>query len=159
MPEAQKAPQAPSGAPGQSGDPIRNYTWKILIDGQQSGDFILCSGLEITVDTIDYYEGGSPHARKIPGRTHYAPIKLERGLTQSRELWDWAQESVKQGPQGPHRKNVSIVMVGPNGADHLLQWNLHDAWPSGWAAKPLDAANSQIAVFSLELSFDYVEQD
>jgi phage tail-like protein len=160
MPDAQNTPQAPAGAqPGQAVDPIRNYNWKILIGGQQVADFVRCSWLEIVVDTIDYCEGGSPYPRKIPGRTHYPPITLEYGLTQSKVLWDWMQESVKQGPQGPHRQDVSIVMFGPDGNEHLLQWNLHGAWPSRWHGRPLDASMSQIAIASLELSFDYAEQD
>jgi len=156
MAEAQKAPQSSSGQPV---DPIRNYSWKILIGGQQVGSFILCSGIDIAVDSIDYYEGGSPHARKIPGRVRYAPITLEYGLTQSRDFWDWSQKSVKQGSQGPDRKNVSIVLLGPDGNEHLLQWNLFNAWPSRLKAKPMDAALSQFLVVSLELTFDYAEQD
>jgi phage tail-like protein len=157
---AQKAPQSSMGAqPGQSVDPIRNYAWKILIGGQQVGSFILCSGIDIAVDSIDYYEGGSPHARRISGRVSYAPITLEYGLTPSRDIWDWMQKSVKQGPQGAERKNLSIVMLGPDGNEHLLQWNLYNAWPSRLKAKPMDAALSQFLVVSLELTFDYAEQD
>lgn len=157
---AQKTSQSSPGAqPGQVVDPIRNYAWKILIGGQEVGSFILCSGIDITVDSIDYYEGGSPHARKIPGRVYYAPITLEYGLTQSRRLWDWMDKSAKQGPQGADRQNVSIVLLGPDGNEHLLQWNLYNAWPSKLKAKPMDAALSQFLVVSLELTFDYAEQD
>jgi phage tail-like protein len=159
MPEA--APTA-SRTTGQRVDPIRNYTWKIFIDKQAVGDFVQCSGLDISVDSMDYYEGGSPYARKVAGRTHYAPITLEYGLTRDRSLWDWMQNSVKQNSgdqQGPVRKDVAIVMLSPDGSTELLRWNLFAAWPSRLRAKPLDAASSQYAVLVLELSFDYAEQD
>jgi phage tail-like protein len=159
MPEA-----AQNTTTGQSNDPLRSYNWKVLIGGQLVGSFIQCSGLDVVVDAIDYYEGGSPYARKIPGRAHYAPITLEYGLTTDTAMWDWMKASVAQkqlagpGQYGPDRKDVSIVMTNPDGSK-ILQWNLHQAWPSRWRGKPLDAASSQIAIVVLELSFDYADQD
>jgi phage tail-like protein len=156
-------PETANTATGQSKDPLRAYNWKINIGGQVVGSFIQCSGLDITVDSIDYYEGGSPHARKIPGRAHFAPIVLEQGLTTDTGMWDWMKASVAQkqlgapGQYGPERKDVSIVMTNPDGSP-ILRWDLHQAWPSRWRGKPLDAASSQVAIIVLELTFDYAEQ-
>ena len=42
---------------------------------------------------IEHREGGDPSTmRKSPGRTDFAPIVLERGVTQDREFEAWADK-------------------------------------------------------------------
>jgi phage tail-like protein len=58
------------------------------------------------------------------------------------------------------RRNVSIIMVGADGADATpgLQWNLAAAWPSEWRGAKLDALGREAAIESLTLVFDSMER-
>ena len=49
------------------------------------------SPLKRTTDVIFHREGGDANVeRKSPGKTHYAPITLERGVTHDPEFEAWA---------------------------------------------------------------------
>lgn len=152
-----------AAAPGKSQDFIRSYNWKVRIVGSNQGNagltdalFIKCSGLEICVDTVSYCEGGDPREHKFPGRVRYPPITLEKGLTWPNDLWSWMQTVVSQRPA---RKDVSILMLDSDGITDKLRWNLHGCWPCRWRAQPLDAGSSLIAIHSLELAYEYLDQD
>lgn len=155
---AQKAPQNQSSAtPGARVDPFRAYDWKVQIEGMTEGHFMQCSGLEISVDTISYSEGGDTVEHKMPGLVHYSSITLEKGLTASKELWDWMQTLISKPPL--QRKTVSILMLAPDGVTERLRWNLYCAFPKAWRAAPLNAASSMVAIQSLELAYERMDQD
>jgi phage tail-like protein len=63
-------------------DPLNNYNFKVEIDGIQVGGFSEASGLESTVEVVEYREGGLNNTvHKLPGKTTYSDIVLKRGTT------------------------------------------------------------------------------
>ena len=154
---ADKAPQAQSGAqPGTFMDPYRSYNFKLIIQGVTEGHFTNCSNIGITVDAIRYREGGVGQVvHRLPGQVEYADITLRYGLTVSTELWDWIMSAVKGKVQ---RKNVSIVMMDPDGATEVLRWDLVNAWPSAWRGAPLDTMSSQVALEELTLVYETLDR-
>jgi phage tail-like protein len=137
-------------------DPYRSYNFKLLIEGVTEGHFTECSGLGIEVEAIKYREGGNNQVvRRIPGRVEYADVVLRYGLTDSRDLWDWFNAAVEGSVE---RKNVSILMLGSDGATEVLRWNLLNAWPSAWRGAPLDAMSQEVAIESLTLVFESLER-
>src|SRR5262249_23043898 len=117
-------------------DPYRSYNFKLDM-GVAQGHFTECSGLEVEVHVLKYREAGQNQVvQNIPGRVDYGEITLRYGLTNSKELWEWFMTAVKGTVQ---YRNVSIVMLGPNGVDPVVTWNLTKAWPAKWRGAPLDA--------------------
>jgi phage tail-like protein len=161
MPEAaQKAPPAaPGSGPGSREDPLRNYLWEVQLGGIPAGQFIECKGLEVRVDSIAYWEGGDLVERKVPGRVSYSTITLEKGLTKATAsaLWDWMKSVVTNPPV--KRQTVMIRMLDTDGRTERLTWNLYEAWPCAWRAAPLNAASSTVAIQSLELAYERLDQD
>ena len=49
------------------------------------------SGLAAEAEVIEYREGADKlsSSRKLPGRVRYPNVTLRRGLTTSRDLWNW----------------------------------------------------------------------
>ena len=154
---AEKAPKGQSGAqPGVFIDPYRSYNFKLIIQGVTEGHFTHCSNIGITVDAIRYREGGVGQVvHRLPGQIEYADITLRYGLTVSTELWDWMMSAVKGRVQ---RKNVSIVMMDPDGATEVLRWDLVNAWPSAWRGAPLDTMSSQVALEELTLVYETLDR-
>ncbi|GHF45092.1 phage tail protein [Deinococcus metalli] len=137
-------------------DPYRSYNFKIVIQGVVEGHFTQCSGLGVRVGVIRYREGGNGQvARALPGRVEYADVELKYGLTQSRELWDWLM-TVVQGEVV--RRNVSILMLDPQGTQEVMRWNLVNAWPSQWRGAVLDAMSQEAALEYLTLVYDTLER-
>jgi phage tail-like protein len=137
-------------------DPYRSYNFKLVIQGITEGHFTECSGLNVRVQALAYREGGiSQVVHRLPGRVEYGDVVLRYGLTGSTGLWDWFLTAV-QGKVEP--RNVSIVMLGPDGVTEALRWNLVNAWPSEWRGAPLDALGREVAIESLTLVFETLER-
>lgn len=135
-------------------DPYRNYNFKLDINGVTEAHFTECSGLGIKVDVIEYREAGNRQAvRKLPGQVRYGEITLCYGLTDSKQLWDWL---MKAATGSVDRRNVSIIMLGPDGNDTTpgLQWNLVQAWPSEWRGAKLASLGQEVAIETLTLVYE-----
>lgn len=155
-----KAPEAPPPAgeagaqPGALVDPLRNYNFKLLIDGVTQAHFTSFTGLNLQVEVLNFREGGGGNVvRRLAGRPKPGDARLYYGLTSSPELWTWFQASVNGVPQ---RKNVSVLMLGMDGFTEVMRWNLNECWPSEWHGAPLDALGNQIAIESLVLVFEAI---
>jgi len=158
MPDA--APQAPksqTGAqPGVFNDPFCSYNFKVVIQGVTEGHFTQCSNIGMKIDAVAYREGGGgPVVHRIPAHGWYGDVTLRYGLTASRELWDWMMMAVKGKVQ---RKNISIVLMGPDGVTEVLRWDLVNAWPSSWRGAPLNALTSEVAVEELTLVYETLDR-
>jgi phage tail-like protein len=141
---------------GAPADPYRAYNFKLVIQGVTAGHFTECTSLGVKVEAISYREGGAGEiVRKVPGPVTYGDVTLRYGLTASRELWDWFTTVVRGSVQ---RRNVSILILGSDGATEMTRWDLVNAWPSEWRGAPLDAMNKEIAVESLTLVFESLDR-
>ena len=155
--EGQAAGQPDAG--GQSGswtDPYRGFNFKVEIQGVTEGHFAQCDGLGVEIDVISYREGGNNQVtHRIPGAVNYCGVRLRYGLTRSTELWDWLQKVVQGSVE---RRNVSVVMLEPDGSTEALRWNLINAWPSQWQGAALDAGGRELAIESMTLVFETLER-
>lgn len=137
-------------------DPYRAYNFKLLIEGVTEAHFTMCTGLGVAVEAIKYREAGNDQVvRRIPGRVEYADVTLSYGLTHSRDLWDWFLTAVTGSVE---RKNISILMLDPDGVTERMRWNLVDAWPREWRGAPLDALSQEVAIETLTLVFESMER-
>ena len=136
-------------ATGKRVDPYRGARFLVEIDGITQAGFQEVSGLDVTVDPVEYREGSDPaHTRKLPGLTKYGNVTLKRGLTDSDELWKWHQTVVEGNPE---RRNGSIILLDDKGAERL-RWNFFNAWPSKWTGPAFNATTAAIAIETLELT-------
>lgn len=160
MPEAaQKAPApTPGAAPGSREDPIRNYLWEIQLGGIPAGQFMQCSGLEVKVDPISYWEGGDLVERLVPGRVTHARVTLQKGITQSSSsaLWNWMKSVVTTPPV--QRQTVMLRLLDTNGVAEKMTWVLYEAWPCAFRVEPLDAASSTYAIHSMDIAYERLDQ-
>ena len=132
-------------------DPYRSFNFLVEIDGITEAGFQECSGLDITVDPVEYREGTDPpHMRKLTGLNKYSPVTLKRGITDSAALWDWHQTIATGRTQ---RRNVSIVLLN-EAREEKWRWNLRNAWPSKWTGPSFNASSNEVAVETLEICHD-----
>jgi phage tail-like protein len=142
---------------GARRDPFKNYSFLVEIDGIASSAFKSVSGLAAEAEVIEYREGSDPvsSSRKLPGRVRYPNVRLSRGLTTSRDLWDW-WETVVNGTV--ERRNVAITLLDDSRTP-VLRWLLRDAWVAKFEAPELDASANEVAIETLELSHERLELD
>lgn len=136
-------------------DPFKSYSFLVEIDGIASAAFKSVSGLGAEAEVIEYREGSDPvsSSRKLPGRVKYPNVTLKRGITASRDLWQW-WKTVADG--NVQRRNVAIVLLD-DARTPVLRWLLRNAWVAKIEASELEASKNEVAVESVELAHEGLE--
>lgn len=130
-------------------DPYLDYRYQVEVDSLLVAGFAEVSGLEREVDTEPYEEGGVNHfTHDLPTRVSTSNLTLERGLTDSVELWNWI-EGVARGTV--ERRNVRVFLQDATG-EEVWGWEAQDAYPVNWSGPDLAADGGAVAMESLELA-------
>jgi phage tail-like protein len=136
-------------------DPLRNFRFRVEIDGIQQAGFSEVTGFDATVDAIDYREGADPtHVRKLPGLTKYGNVTLKWGVTDSKALYEWHRQIVDGNIQ---RKNIAIVVLNEAGQD-TGRWEIVEAWPSKYDPMDLNAKGNDVSIEMLEIAHEGVKR-
>lgn len=138
-------------------DPYRSFNFVVEIEGVPSAGFASVSGLAGELQVVEYREGADPlsSSRKLPGRVAYPNVVLRRGVTASRDLWDWFQTGVEGQVE---RRDVAIVLLD-NSRQPVLRWLLRNAWVTKFEAPELDASANEVAIETIELVHERLELD
>jgi phage tail-like protein len=142
-------------ANGNRVDPFPGFNFKVEIDGVTRGSFQEVTLGATTNTPLEYREGTDrPTVRKLPGTIKYDNIVLKWGLDDNRELYTWYTD-VAQGKV--ERKNGSIVLNGIDGTEKL-RWNFVQGWPTNLKMPDLNATGNAVAIASLEIAHEGLEQ-
>jgi phage tail-like protein len=148
-------------------DPYKNFKFRVKWDGKYIPAVTRVTGLVRTTEVIEHREGGDPStSRKSTGLTQFAPITLERGLTDDTAFESWASLVWKLGASlgneialNEFRKDILIELY--NEAGQLVRaYKVFRCWPSEYQALPdLDANGTAVAVERLKLENEGWERD
>jgi len=161
---------------GMRFDPAPSYLFFVELSGVIVGLFTECSGLELSRDTEKVVEGGvNNYVHHLPGRITQSKIKLKRGLSISRALWDWMQQgrydfdvkrinfSIVQGAPG---HNLATAIAGAagmglnnpaftilsKGFGKVKHWDIVNAYPVKWQISDLSASSgNSVVIETLEI--------
>ena len=112
-------------------------------------------------------KGGDPSSsRKSPGRTEYAPVTLERGVTHDPEFENWANKVWRFGAGlgaevslKDFRKDITLDLYNEAG-QLVLSYKIYRCWVSEYQILPdLDANANAIAIEQLKLENEGWERD
>jgi phage tail-like protein len=138
-------------------DPLRNFRFRLEIDGITQANFSEVAIGETTTEPIDYREGNEPsHVRKLSGLTKYGTITLKWGVTDSLELCNWHKQIVA-GQIKTNRKKVAIVVQDEAG-DDKARFVVTDAWPSKYDPSDLSGKGNEVFIELLELVNEGIER-
>jgi phage tail-like protein len=132
-------------------DPFRGYNFLVEIDGLARAGFQECSGLDKQTAIVEYREGGdgfkdgSRHVRKLSGLTTVTNITLKRGVTDSRELWDWYHAG--------DPRTGSIILLDEK-SQEKLRWSFIHGLPTKWSGPAFNATANSIVIESLEIAYE-----
>ena len=142
-------------ATGSRYDPYGNYNFLIEIDNISRGAFQEVSGLESTIEVIEYREGGDTSiTRKLPGRASFGNLTLKRGVTDDVELYEW-HKTVRDG--GTDRRNGSIVQLDRN-REEVARWNFREGWITKLTGPDFKAEGNEIAIETVEIVHEGLER-
>jgi phage tail-like protein len=148
-------------------DPYKKFKFRVKWDGRNIPGISRVSGLRRITDVVEYREGSDPNvSHRSPGRTTYATIVLERGVTHDTAFEDWANQVWRLGAGAgqetalaSYRKDVRLEVLNEAGQP-VIAFNVYRCWPSVYQPlADLDAAASLTLLESLTLEHEGWERD
>jgi phage tail-like protein len=114
--------------------------------------FSECSGLEVTMEVMEYKEGGvNDYVHKFPTRASHTNITLKRGvIVLEDELWKWHQSFV----QGTGKRRDGLIVLMDESRSPAKVWKFKRGIPLKWVGPSLNATQSSAAIESLEISHE-----
>ena len=141
-------------------DPLRNFRYRLEINGIAQANFSEVAIAETTIDVVDYREGtDAPHVRRLSGLTKYGNITLKSGAytgANALDLFKWHAD-VSSGQILNKRKNVAIVVQDEAGADQA-RFVVTDAWPVKYDPSDLNGKGNEVFIELLELANEGIER-
>ena len=138
------------------GKSVTTATFTVEVDGVPIGRFTEVNGLEVSLETEEFKEGGvNGYTHHLPTRLSWPNITLKRGITFENLLLVWFEETVgpkfaTTGKTGKPR-TVAITLVSSTG-DRLRAWELQDAYPVKWTGPTFAADGNEVATEQLEIA-------
>ncbi len=115
------------------------------------GGFSEASGLEMTLKTEDYNEGGNNGgALRFPTRVQWANIVLKKGVGAGTALWDWHYGFVEG--KGKRRDGVIMLLNDLRVPNNI--WYFKRGLPVKYTGPQLNAAQNQVAIESIEIAHE-----
>jgi len=137
------------------------FAFRVEIDGIMAAAFRHAGPFRWTTKTKPIREGGNNRGfvnLVEPGE--FAPLGLKKGLASgNNELFLWMKrihDTTGVGVKPFMRANISIVLMNEKGSE-VGRFNLYNAFPSKYELGQLDGKTNEIAIESLDITFDYFE--
>ena len=143
-------------------DPYGGYNFQVTVNGVSDdgtavkGSFTEASGLEVEISPIEYRNGSEDiTVRKIPGLKKFTNITLKKGITGDLEFWNWILDAMN----GQVNRTSGSIMLLDENRQEVMRWNFTRGWPCKHTGPGLNAANNEIAMDTLEICHEGLEDD
>jgi phage tail-like protein len=138
---------------------LSSYLFLVEIDGVETARFQKCEGLEAETSVYEFEEGGlNTTTHKLYGRTRYANLVLEKGVSDSNALFNWYKETLLEDKK-IERKDGSIILKDLEDKE-IKRWNFFRAFPCKWIGPRLESnMGSKFAVERIEIAHEGIMVD
>ena len=144
-------------ATGARKDPYLGFRFRVEIDGIQTAAFSEASIPSSEVTSTDYREGTDPPVvRKLSTMNSYGNLSLKKGLSESKELYNWNKQVQTTGAQGA-RKSISLILVDSVGKDKA-RWNIIEAWPTKYEVGGFNSTGKDVMIETLDIVHEGIER-
>ena len=107
------------------------------------------------IEVIEYRDGSDvlSSVRKYPGLTKYSNLILKRGMTKSKELYEWFKQT-KQGRL--ERRDITVSILNEENEPFAV-WKMKNCWPTKYSGSALKAKDSGIMIETVEIATEDVD--
>ena len=135
-----------------SEDPLQKFKFRVTIPGIPSQiGFQKVSGLSKEVNVVEYDESAFEYTHKLPGKTKFGEVTMERGMFSDSSMLDYMK--VIQNPD--YRTTMIIQLMDRFGKVKRI-WKLAEAWISKWEGSDLDATSDDVAIETITVQYEYM---
>lgn len=146
-------------------DPYHTFRFRVKWDNQYVAGLTKMGALKRTTEVVEYREAGvNITSRKLPGKSTFDNVTLEKGVTYDTAFEDWANAvndfaSHNVTNLGEFRKNITVDIFNEAG-QKALSYNLYRCWVTAYQALPdLDAGANAVAITTVTLAYEWFERD
>lgn len=132
--------------------PIPKFSFLVEWGAARLG-FTEVTGLERTVEAIEYREGSSRsfHKLKMPGMETLSNVTLKRGTFQGdTDFYDWFNTVQMNTVE---RRDVIIKLLNEN-LEPTMVWRLANCFATKYQASDLSADGNEVAIETLEIAHE-----
>lgn len=132
--------------------PLPKFHFQVDWGGTRIG-FTEVSGLDFSIDPIEYRDGSSPeyHKIKMPGMQKFSNITMKRGIFKSdNEYYTWLNTVQLNTIE---RRDLTISLLNES-HEPVVVWKVKNAWPVKLTSTDLKADGNEVAIESLELAHE-----
>jgi phage tail-like protein len=144
-------------------DPYRNFKFRVKFDTNYVAGVSKISALKRTTEVVKHRSGGDESSSfKLPGRTEFEPITMERGVTQDTEFETWANKTWdyqnaqanmadQESSMADFRKDITIDVFNEAG-QKVISYLVYRCWVSEYQPLPdLDANANAVAIQHIKI--------
>lgn len=136
------------------------FKFNVTINGIGNAAFQRATGLTVTVEMMEYWEGGAIVAFKEAGRMVFDDITLERGVSYNEDFIFWLEEVgdvLANAPYGagqlsPFYKRDPRINQQERDGSTVLYYDVKDAFPVTYSAGDMDNTVSEVSLESVTLA-------
>lgn len=148
-------------------NPYMNFKFLVKWDGTYVAGVSKVGALKRTTEVVKHRAGGDPASPVLaPGRTEFAAITLERGITQDHTFEAWAAKVWQIGAGNgaevslqDFRKELTIEHLNEAG-QIVYRYFVHRAWVSEFQfLADLDANANAVAIEYVKVEHEGVDRD
>lgn len=135
--------------------PLSKFHFTVDWGGSRIG-FTEVTGLDKSLDVIEYRDGATPeyHKIKMPGLQKFSNVTLKRGTFQGdNEFYKWINTVQKNNIE---RRDLLISLLNEN-HEPVVSWRIKNAWPVKVQSTDLKADGNEVAIETLELAHEGLE--
>jgi phage tail-like protein len=139
-------------------EPLRDYNFIVDLGTGDQVLFTEVHNVGARLNPVRFKPAGTGQTvRYLTGRVDYSEAVFRYGVTRSAgSLWDWFQEGVRGVVK---RRDVSIVMLKPDGATPEFNINLSGAWITQLIVPSLNGAGTDAAIEEIRLIYEGITRD
>lgn len=129
-----------------------------------SGSFSECTGIEVNLEPKAIKVGGHNQGDiQLAGRTTYGTVILKRGISTTRDMWDWF-DLVSSGAYA-YRLDAEIMLrdycdgegegigisigIGNKSKDFTFKWKMKNCLPTKFKTADFNAISNQVGIEEL----------
>jgi phage tail-like protein len=135
--------------------PLPKFHFRVEWGGTKIG-FTEVSGLDKSLDVIEYRDGASPeyHKIKMPGMHKFSNITLKRGSFKGdNEFFAWLKTVQLNTIE---RRDLIIALLN-EAHEPVITWKIKNAWPVKVQSTDLKADGNEVAIETMELAHEGLE--
>lgn len=135
-------------------DHIGAFNFRVEIAGVTQGAVIRVGGLTSRTAVIPFKDGADIAIRQRPGRTRCDNLVVQRGYTNSDELFNW-YAATRDGRV--ERTSGSVIIAADDGSE-IARFNFFEAWPCRWSLLTLDGDEDATLLEEIEIAIERIEK-